>query len=577
MVTADELKAKGNAAFSAGNYEEAIEHFTNAIDMDGTNHVFYSNRSAAFAAQSQFNQALDDAEKVISIKPDWPKGYSRKGKALHGLGRIEDAAECYREGLKHDSSNAALNEGLRQVEGELKSQSANVMNQLVAGFMDPNFLTRLAVDPRTMAFAKQPDFIEKVKEIQADPNKLQTHLSDQRIMSAVQVSMQPMMPPSANARGAATNDASVAPSKVVPPPDATATASSAHVPDAPAKTVPEPVPEPEMTPEEKAEKANKEKAAATKAEGNALYKKKLFAEALVKYDEAIELDPKEMTFWLNKASVYLEMGETDKSVECASKAVDVGRSVRAEYKQIAKAYMRMGNAYRKAERFDDAIEAYTKSLTENYSDEANKRNKECKKLKVEAEAKAYLDDDKAAEAKERGNDKFRAGDYAEAIKDYEDSLRRKPDNAPVYSNMAACLAKLGHFPAAVEKCDKCIELDPTFVKAYTRKGGFQFYLKEYHKAIKSYTKALELDPNCAEAKDGLYRTRVAMQNSQGDEERAKHAMADPEIQAIMTDPVIQQVLNDLQNDPQAAQKHLANAEIASKIQTLIDAGILRTG
>ena len=40
-------QAKGNAAFSAGEFEEAIKYFSEAIDKDGSNHVLYSNRSAA--------------------------------------------------------------------------------------------------------------------------------------------------------------------------------------------------------------------------------------------------------------------------------------------------------------------------------------------------------------------------------------------------------------------------------------------------------------------------------------------------------------------------------------------------
>lgn len=38
---------KGNAAFAAGNHEEAIEHFSEGIKVDPGNHVLYSNRSAS--------------------------------------------------------------------------------------------------------------------------------------------------------------------------------------------------------------------------------------------------------------------------------------------------------------------------------------------------------------------------------------------------------------------------------------------------------------------------------------------------------------------------------------------------
>lgn len=36
--------------------------------------------SIACPAHTLVSEALDDANKVIEMKPDWPKGYSRKGK-----------------------------------------------------------------------------------------------------------------------------------------------------------------------------------------------------------------------------------------------------------------------------------------------------------------------------------------------------------------------------------------------------------------------------------------------------------------------------------------------------------------
>ena len=49
MTTPDELKAQGNAAFSAGKYRDAVALFSQAIELDGSNHVLFSNRSAAQA------------------------------------------------------------------------------------------------------------------------------------------------------------------------------------------------------------------------------------------------------------------------------------------------------------------------------------------------------------------------------------------------------------------------------------------------------------------------------------------------------------------------------------------------
>jgi stress-induced-phosphoprotein 1 len=67
------LKDQGNAALSANKFEEAIEFYTKAIDLDPNNHVLFSNRSAAFAKAGQYFQALEDAEKTVKIKPDWSK------------------------------------------------------------------------------------------------------------------------------------------------------------------------------------------------------------------------------------------------------------------------------------------------------------------------------------------------------------------------------------------------------------------------------------------------------------------------------------------------------------------------
>jgi stress-induced-phosphoprotein 1 len=48
-------------------------------------------------------------------------------------------------------------------------------------------------------------------------------------------------------------------------------------------------------------------------------------------------------------------------------------------------------------------------------------------------------------------------------------------------------------------------------------------------------------------------------------------------QAIMTDPIMQSILQQAQSDPAALQEHMKNPMIQKKIMKLVQAGIIKTG
>jgi stress-induced-phosphoprotein 1 len=61
---AEELKNQGNKAFQAKDYDTAIDLFSKAIELEPSNYVLWSNRSAAKAGKRQYGPALEDAEQV---------------------------------------------------------------------------------------------------------------------------------------------------------------------------------------------------------------------------------------------------------------------------------------------------------------------------------------------------------------------------------------------------------------------------------------------------------------------------------------------------------------------------------
>lgn len=119
------------------------EKFGQAIALQPDNHILYSNRSAAHASKKDWASALADAEKATEIKPDWSKGWGRKGAALHGKGDLVGANDAYEEGLKQDPSNAQLKSGLASVQRAMEAE-ASMWDQDGTPFGDD--VTMLTVD-----------------------------------------------------------------------------------------------------------------------------------------------------------------------------------------------------------------------------------------------------------------------------------------------------------------------------------------------------------------------------------------------------------------------------------------------
>ncbi|KAL6004894.1 hypothetical protein ACLOJK_005451 [Asimina triloba] len=604
LLMADEAKSKGNAAFSAGRFVEAVRFFSDAIDLAPTNHVLYSNRSAAYASLQRYSDALADARKTVDLKPDWSKGYSRLGAAHLGLGNVEDAITAYKSGLAIDPNNDALKSGLADAQAAAsRSRGPQSSSPFGNVFQGPDVWAKLTANPTTRGYLQQPDFLRMMQDLQRNPNNVNLYLNDPRMMQVLGVLLNVELRPGTQEE--MERDAPM------PGPELRKQAATEVAKEFKPEPEREPEPEPEKEPEdvmdeEKEKKRRKAEAQKEKEMGNATYKKKDFETAIQHYTKAIELDDEDISFLTNRAAVYMEMGKIesqlhhdvvmwtgfgtqfsyDDCIKDCDKAVERGRELRSDFKMIARALTRKGTALVKLAKcskdYEPAIEAFQKALTEHRNPDTLKKLNEAEKAKKDLEQQEYFDPQKADEEREKGNDFFKEQKYPEAVKHYTEALRRNPKDPRVYSNRAACYTKLGALPEGLKDAEKCVELDPAFSKGYTRKGAIQFFMKEYDKALETYQEGLKHDANNQELLDGVRRCIEQINKaSRGDispeelKEKQAKAMHDPEIQNILSDPIMRQVLVDFQENPKAAQDHLKNPQVMDKIQKLVSAGIVQ--
>lgn len=300
---ADEFKAKGNSAFSSGQFEEAIRHFSDAIALAPDNHVLYSNRSASYASIHNFSDALSDAKRTVEINPRWAKGYSRLGASYVGLGNFKEAVQAYEKGLEIDPNNEPLKSGLADATASLeaKSRGPSASSPFANMFQGPEVWAKLAGDPSTRAYLQQPDFVKMMQDLQKNPNNINMYLSDQRMMQSLGVLL------NVNMKTADNMERDFPEEK-----ETTLEQEKLGKPAKPAKTEPEAAPEPEpmnVPEEEKLARDKKNEAQKEKEMGNASYKKKDFEVAIQHYSRALELYDEDISFLTNKAAVYFEMGK----------------------------------------------------------------------------------------------------------------------------------------------------------------------------------------------------------------------------------------------------------------------------
>lgn len=402
-------------------------------------------------------------------------------------------------------------------------------------FSDPQLIQKLAANPKTSKFLADPTFMMKLRQIQNNPSDSQAMFQDPRMIQVLGVLMgvdMSMMDGMGGMSGMGSDFAG-APKEAeedVSMPDARPTQSSPP----PKKEVPKAEPEPEPMDEDDETAKAKAEAEAEKKLGTENYKKRKFDAAIEHYGKAWDLH-KDITYLNNLGAAYFEKGEYDEAIKACEKAVEEGREMYADFKMIAKAYARIGTAYEKKGDLPLAIENYKKSLTEHRIPDTVNKLRAAEKFLVESTRQAYIDPEKAEEARELGNAKFKESDWPGAVAAYSEMIKRAPEDPRGYSNRAAAFIKLLEFPSAIDDCDKAIKKDSKFIRAYLRKAQAYFGMREYSKCLDVCTEASAEDVTKANAREIDQQQQKALQamyaarENETEEQTKERIQRDPDV------------------------------------------------
>ncbi|CBZ53099.1 Peptidylprolyl isomerase D (Cyclophilin D),related [Neospora caninum Liverpool] len=137
--------------------------------------------------------------------------------------------------------------------------------------------------------------------------------------------------------------------------------------------------------------------------------------------------------------------------------------------------------------------------------------------------------------KERGNEAFKKGNYAEAAAAYREGLdyfsyvenwsdeereQQKRLELPLRLNLATCCNRLGEYSEAIEQTTKALEIDPESSKGRFRRGVARMAVGLLDEARHDFVQAAKLDPKNVEIRRELEKCKKKIEEVRAKEKSA---------------------------------------------------------
>ena len=172
----ERMKEDGNAAFKAGRYQEAVDTYSQALEVDptnkNTNSKILQNRALCHIRLKNYAPSIADCDKALELDPSYAKARKTRAKALGESGNWEDALREYKAMHEANPAEPGIAKEIRNAELELKKTKRKDYYKILSIEKDATeqeikkAYRRLAIVHHPDKNPDDPDAAERFKEIQ---------------------------------------------------------------------------------------------------------------------------------------------------------------------------------------------------------------------------------------------------------------------------------------------------------------------------------------------------------------------------------------------------------------------------
>jgi DnaJ family protein C protein 7 len=120
----ERMKSDGNASFKSGRYQEAVDTYSEALQVDptnkNTNSKILQNRALCNSRLKKWKAAIEDCDKALELDPSYTKARKTRAKALGESGNWDEAIRELRAIHDANPSEPGIAKEIREAELELK-------------------------------------------------------------------------------------------------------------------------------------------------------------------------------------------------------------------------------------------------------------------------------------------------------------------------------------------------------------------------------------------------------------------------------------------------------------------------